>query len=126
MRVDPRTNCVVDTLLTGRFSSSLTLVRGLLWVAGDRTLIGLDARGGIARRIQLPHTVIDIATAGGKLYGTDEYGSARGRLLGIDPARARVMRTVTVGPTPVALAAGPSTVWVANFNGPSVTRISQR
>jgi hypothetical protein len=123
MRVDPHTSRVVQTLLTGRFSSSLTFADGLLWIAGDRTLIGLDAHGVIARRTQLPRTVIDIVAAGGKLWGTDEYGAALGRLLKIDPVRGRVTRIVTVGPTPVALAAGPTAVWVANFNGPSLTRV---
>ncbi len=126
MRVNPQTDRVTETLLAGRFSSSLSVAHDLLWVAGDRTLIGLDARGGIARRIRLPRTVIDVAAASGKLWGTDEYGSSLGRLLEVDPARGRVTRTVTVGPTPVALAAGPSVVWVANFNGPSVTRVAQR
>jgi DNA-binding beta-propeller fold protein YncE len=126
MRVDPRTNRVVSTLLSRRFSSSFAPAGGLLWVAGDRTLVGLDAGGRVVRRIPLPRTVIDLAAAHGGLWGTSEYGSRLGRVLRIDPARRRVTETVVVGPTPVAVAAGQHAVWVANFNGSSLTRLQAR
>ena len=125
MRVDPQTDRVTETLLAGRFSSSLSVADGLLWVAGDRTLIGLEARGAIARRIRLPRTVIDVATASGKLWEPTSTARRPGAPGGRSGPR-RVTRTVTVGPTPVAFAACPSVVWVANFNGPSVTRVAQR
>ena len=124
MRVDPETNRVTETLLNERFSSSVTLARGVLWVAGERTLIGLDAHGDIVRQIRLPRTVIDLASLGGEVWGTAEYGSTAGRVLEIDPSRGRVMRTLVVGPTPVAVTVGMGAVWVANFNGPSVTRVA--
>lgn len=123
MRIDPRTNRVVATLLESRFSSALALAHGLLWVAGGQHLLGLDGQGRIVRQVLLPRTVVRITAQDDHLWATDDCGCAVGRLLRINLRQGRVSDTVTVGQTPVSLAAGYGATWVANFNDSSLARI---
>jgi len=123
MRIDPRTSTVLATLLPGRFSSSLAVAQNRLWVAGEQTLVGLDARGRIVRRVKLGRTVVHIAAAGTVLWGTDDCACATGRLVQVDLRRSHVVKTVAVGQTPVALAVADRSVWVADFGDASISRV---
>jgi len=123
MRIDSARNRVVSTLLGGRFSSDLAIADGLVWVAGDADLVGLDGRGRIVRRIPLPARVDRLAVRGGEAFVTDNCGCSRGRLFRVDLRRARVTAIFRVGMTPVALAAGPGRVWVADFGDSALTRV---
>lgn len=64
MRIDPRTNRVVASLLATRFSSAFAVARGTLWVAAERTLVGLNARGQVVRRLRLSRAVSRIVVEG--------------------------------------------------------------
>jgi DNA-binding beta-propeller fold protein YncE len=124
MRIDPARNRVLATLLQGRFSSDLAVEGRLLWVAGDVDLVGLDGRGRIVRRIPLPTRVVRVAMRGNVAFATDSCGCSRGRLFRVDLRRGRVTAVFTVGMTPVALAAGPCRVWVADFGDSALTRVA--
>ncbi len=130
MRIDPRTNKIVAVLLPDRFSSSLAVSRGQLWVAGEGSaasgppvVLALDANGRVVGQVQLPRPVIRLAAQGDQLWATDDCGCAVGRLLRIDLRQGRVTATYRVGRTPVAVAVGDGAAWVANFGSSTISRI---
>lgn len=124
MRIDPRTDRVTATLLSDRFSSDLTVAAGLVWVAGDVDLIGLDSSGRIARRISLPTRATRVAVRGSVAFALDDCACSHGRTFRIDLLRRRVTATFTVGMTPVDIAAGASDVWVADYGDSALERIA--
>jgi DNA-binding beta-propeller fold protein YncE len=126
MRIDPRRNRVVATLLTHRFSSSLVVVGNRVFVAGEPELVALDRLGRIVRRIPLPAPVVRLTASGHELWATDNCACALGRLLRIDTRSGHVLQSFRVGTTPVDLTVGPTATWVANFNNSSLSRIPRR
>ena len=80
-----------------------------------RTMKTLSVR---AENIPLPHP---IAAGGGLLWSVDPDAN---KLIGRAPMSKRVVRTVTVGTEPVAVADGFGSVWVANAGNDSITRVA--
>ena len=138
-RVDPASGTVGVTVPLGGYAAGFEAVGGSLWAAasGDdvanmiQRLIRIDpVTGEVLGRHDLgPTTAVrDMFASGpdGSLWfvGSGEAGSTLHRF---DPGEGRVDASVDLPGdlTPTALAATPSSVWVANYEG-SVTRVEVR
>ena len=114
--------------------ASVTFGRGFLWFAcGSDGLIRVNTRSGEAVPIPLAGGTIEAGTlleypdfvdigyaAGGSLWIVNRSANS---VVEADTATNTERRTVTVGRSPVAIAVSDETLWVANFEDDTVTRI---
>jgi YVTN family beta-propeller protein len=119
--------------------ASIALGAGAVWfVCGEQNVdLGrVDLRTGKAARIGYDAGLLrsgssvapefsDVAYGLGSLWIVDRAANA---VIEVDPATRQKLRPITVGRAPAAIAvdrpAGPGSLWVANFEGDSVTRIA--
>jgi DNA-binding beta-propeller fold protein YncE len=104
--------------------NGLTVDRhGGVWVigdAGDQRMWRINQRKG-AVRLGFPPSAV--AYGAGSLWVTDQLGH---RLVRIDPATRRIVKSIPVGGEPMAVAVAPTGVWVADALHHKVLRIDAR
>lgn len=130
--VDPRTNRIIDDIVTGDYPGPLAAGDGSIWVGniGDNTMMAIDAmtrKPGFAVAIQQP---LDFAVSGSRLWIANGTSFATGRPSGGGTIQCRGCRfgtntTIKVGPSdqenesPATVASDGRSVWAAD--GPSRT-----
>ena len=112
--------------------ASVTFGDGFAWFACQRGDVGrVDARTGAATSIGLeaglltsPSSVLpefsDVAFGLGSLWVVNQAANS---VAEVDPLTNQKQRDITVGRAPAAIAVGDKTLWVANFEDDTVTRI---
>ncbi len=93
-----------------------------LWVANfySKSVIRLNADGSVRDRIIVEDGPADIGFFGGFIMVLN-YGSRS--VSQIDPQTGKVVKTFTVGRSPVGLAFDGVNIWVANAGNNSVSRV---
>jgi YVTN family beta-propeller protein len=104
-----------------------------VWFACQAADLGrIDIRTGTARRVGLeaglltsPSAVLpefaDIGFGLGSLWIVNRAANA---VVEVDTATIQRLRDITVGNAPAAIAVGPDSLWVANFEDDTVTRVA--
>jgi hypothetical protein len=102
----------------------LAVGEGGIWLAAGDRIWKIDPRGS-APLAQVPAggRVTGLLAAQGAVWAIVRPAAGPGRLLRIDPARGRVLRTTRLGLSPSAVTAVPGAVWVADAEARTVTRI---
>jgi len=123
VRIDPKTNKVVESIAVGREPSGIVASNGAVWVANeqDRTLSRIDTR---------THGVVAIGGLSGVGFVTSD---TRGNIYAsgwdypyvwrIDPKRVRVAERFRVRSRAVGVAVGGGSLWVVDRLVNGVTRI---
>jgi DNA-binding beta-propeller fold protein YncE len=117
---------VVLVFLLGGVAAALDLrfVGGTPRAVLPRSLLVLDARSMQTLR-NVPGDLLTFhgaaARGGGLVWTVDRDAN---KLIGRAPASKRVVRSVTVGTEPVAVAIGFGSAWVANSGNGTVTRVA--
>jgi DNA-binding beta-propeller fold protein YncE len=132
VRIDPATDKVaarVPIRATGSGPAAVAVGAGAVWVpvAVPGTLLGIDPdHDKVTARISLGDPLrgaISVAATRDTVWvaccGEADAGNPTpgGRLLRVDPARKRVVADIALPAAPVAVAADPSTTWVATAGG---------
>jgi YVTN family beta-propeller protein len=136
-RVDPATNAVVgERLRVPADAEAIAVGRGALWAAsvapGDIGAAGKDAvtridmaTGRTVATIKVRRAPMDLAATPGAVWVTNSGGGGDS-VARIDPETNRLAgRPVTTGASPQSLAVGGGSLWVANHDARTVTRIDQ-
>jgi DNA-binding beta-propeller fold protein YncE len=136
-RLDPRTNAVVGKPLRAPADAvAIAVGQGALWVtsvaAGDLGVAGEDAvtridpaTGRTVATITVPRAPLDVAATPGAVWVTNSGGGGDS-VARIDPRTSRVAgRPVRTGASPQSLAVGGGSLWVANHDARTVTRVDQ-
>jgi streptogramin lyase/pimeloyl-ACP methyl ester carboxylesterase len=98
---------------------------GFVWVTVDggdeQDLVRLDPGSGVTRKFPLPGRANSVAVGEtGEVWVTE---GDEGAVLRIEGDTGRVVRSFRVGTDPVRVDVGDGAVWVANFEGRSVSRV---
>jgi YVTN family beta-propeller protein len=117
----------------GNPRASVTLGGGFLWFVCESADLGrVDVSSGKAVRIGLeaglltsPTSLLpefaDVAFGLGSLWIVNRAGNA---VIELDPASSQELGPIMAGQGPAAIAVGEGTLWVANFEDDTVTRIA--
>jgi len=137
VRIDPATNAAVGRpLRVPANAEAIAVGQGALWVAsvapGDLGAPGKDqvtridlATGRTVATITVPRAPLDLAVTPGAIWVTNSGGGGDS-VARIDPHTNRLAgRPVRTGASPQSLAVGGGSVWVANHDERTVTRIDQ-
>jgi YVTN family beta-propeller protein len=137
VRLDPATNRVVGKpLRVPADAEAIAVGDGALWVArvapGDLGAAGKDqvtrinlASGRTVATITVRRGPLDLAVTSGGVWVTNSGGGGDS-VARIDPHTNRLAgRPVVTGASPQSLAAGGGSLWVANHDARTVTRIDQ-
>jgi YVTN family beta-propeller protein len=137
VKIDPATNAVVGTPLpVPADAEAIAVGQGALWVArvapGDLGAPGKDqvtridlATGRTVATMTVGRGPLDLAATPRTLWVTNAGGGGDS-VTRIDPQTNRLAgRPVTTGASPQSLAAGGGSLWVANHDARTVTRIDQ-
>jgi hypothetical protein len=98
-----------------------------VWVSviGDGTLVRIDpGTGDVDRRVRLRPAGSEpegLAYDGRLVWVVDQAGD---RLVPLDPVTGTLGRPVAVGAAPRLVSSGPSGLWVSNYDGGSVSRVT--
>ena len=135
VRVDPATNRVVgEPLRVPADAEAIAVGQGALWVAGvapgdlatpgDDAVTRIDlASGRTVATIPVGRAPLDLAATPGAVWATNAGGGGDS-VARIDPQTNRLAgRPVRTGASPQSLAAGGGSLWVANHDAATVTRI---
>jgi DNA-binding beta-propeller fold protein YncE len=135
VRIDPETNRVVGQPLRVPADAEVIAVgQGALWVAGvapgDLAAPGVDAvtridltTGRTVATVRVGRAPLDLAVTPGAVWFTNSGGGGDS-VARIDPHTNRLAgRPVTTGASPQSLAVGGGSLWVANHDAATVTRI---
>jgi len=135
--IDPATNTVVgEPLRVPANAEAITVGDGALWVASvvpgdlaaphDDAVTRVDlATGRRVATITVRRAPLDVAAMPGAVWVTNSGGGGDS-VARIDPKTNRVAgRPVTTGASPQSLAVGGGSLWVANHDARTVTRIDQ-
>jgi YVTN family beta-propeller protein len=135
VRVDPATNAVVgEPLGVPADAEAITVDDGALWVAsvapGDLGTAGKDqvtridlATGRRVATITVGRAPLDLAAARGAVW-VPNAGGGGNSVTRIDPHTNRIAgRPVRTGASPQSLAVGGGSLWVANHDARTITRI---
>ena len=130
--VDPRTNRIIDDIVTGDYPGPLVAGEHSVWVGniGDNTMMAIDTRSrkpGFAVAVQQP---IDFAVSGSRLWIANGTSFITGSPSGGGTIQCRGCRfgtdmTIKIGPSdregesPATVASDGHSVWASN--GPSRT-----
>jgi DNA-binding beta-propeller fold protein YncE len=136
-QLDPRTNTAVGKpLRVPADAAAIAVGQGALWVtsvaAGDLGAPGEDAvtridlaSGRTVATIRVPRAPLDVAATPGAVWVTNSGGGGDS-VARIDPQTSRVAgRPVRTGASPQSLAVGGGSLWVANHDARTVTRVDQ-
>jgi DNA-binding beta-propeller fold protein YncE len=135
VRVDPATNRVVGKpLRVPADAAAIAVAQGALWVttvaSGDLGAPGKDtvtridlATGRTVATITVPRAPLDLAATPRAVWVTNA-GAGGASVARIDPRTNRLLgRPVRTGASPQSLAVGGGSLWVANHDAATVTRI---
>ncbi len=135
--IDPATNAAVgEPLRVPADAEAIAVGEGALWVTsvapgdlgapGDDTVTRIDlATGRTAATITVRRAPLDVAATPGAVWVTNSGGGGDS-VARIDPEANRLAgRPVTTGASPQSLAVGGGSVWVANHDARTVTRVDQ-
>ncbi|HEX6675492.1 MAG TPA: hypothetical protein VF486_10745 [Actinomycetes bacterium] len=135
VRVDPHTNAVVGTpLRVPADAAAIAVGQGGLWVASvadgdlgtpsDDAVIRVDlATGRTVATIRVRRGPVDLAATPGAVWVTNSGGGGDS-VARIDPhTNLLAGRPVTTGASPQSLAVGAGSLWVANHDEGTVTRV---
>jgi YVTN family beta-propeller protein len=135
VRLDPATNAVVGKPLRGPANAvAIAVGRGALWAtsvapgnigqAGEDAVTRIDpATGRTVATITVRRAPLDVAATPGAVWVTNSGGGGDS-VARIDPQTNRVAgRPVTTGASPQSLAVGGGSLWVANHDADTVTRV---
>jgi YVTN family beta-propeller protein len=134
--IDPATNRVVGKpLRVPADAEAIAVSDGALWVAsvapgdlgtpGDDAVTRIDlATGRTVATIRVPRGPLDLAATPGTVWVTNAGGGDDDSLTRIDPRTDRLAgRPVRTGASPQSLAVGGGSLWVANHDERTVSRI---
>jgi YVTN family beta-propeller protein len=137
VRIDPATNAVVDkSLRVPADAEAIAVGQGALWVTsvapGDLGTPHKDAvtridlaTGRRVTTVTVRRGPLDIAATPRAVWVTNSGGGGSS-VARIDPQTNRLLgRPVTTGASPQGLAVGAGSLWVANHDAGTVTRIDQ-
>jgi YVTN family beta-propeller protein len=137
VRIDPETNAAVGKPLpVPAHAETIAVGQGALWVAsvapGDIGAAGKDqviridlATGRRVAAITVGRAPLDLAATPGAVWVTNAGGGGDS-VSRIDPQTNRLAgRPVRTGASPQSLAVGDGSLWVANHDARTVTRIDQ-
>jgi YVTN family beta-propeller protein len=137
VRVNPATNRVVGKpLRVPAHAEAIAVAQGALWVAsvapGDLDAPGKDAvaridpaTGRTVATVTVARAPLDLAATPGVVWVTNA-GAGGDSVARIDPQTNRPAgRPVRTGASPQSLAVGGGSLWVANHDAATVTRIDQ-
>jgi YVTN family beta-propeller protein len=137
VRIDPATNAVVgDPLHVPAHAEGIAVGEGALWVAsvapGDFGSPGKDAvtridlaTGRRVAAVTVGRAPLDLAATPGAVWVTNSGGGGDS-VARIDPKTNHLVgRPVRTGASPQSLATGGGSLWVANHDARTVTRIDQ-
>jgi len=135
VRVDPATNRVVGKpLRVPAGAAAIAVAQGALWATsvadgdlgapGKDTVTRIDsASGRTVATIRVPRAPLDLAVTPGAVWVTNA-GAGGDSVTRIDPKTNRSLgRPVRTGASPQSLAVGGGSLWVANHDERTVTRI---
>lgn len=126
-RIDPGTGAVAIARAVPRFPEHVAEGAGQVWLtSNDGSAARVDPRTGVVvRRAQVAGGGrTRIAVGLGALWGANVAGpGARHSVTRLGLSRRQTFPPVAVGSSPVALATGAGSVWVANFNSGTISRI---
>jgi YVTN family beta-propeller protein len=135
VRVDPETNTVVgEPLRVPADAEAIAVGQGALWVAsvapGDLATAGKDqvtridlASGRRVATVTVGRAPLDLAVTPGAVWAPNAGGGGDS-VARIDPETNRLAgRPVRTGASPQSLAVGGGSLWVANHDAQTVTRI---
>jgi DNA-binding beta-propeller fold protein YncE len=135
--IDPTVNAVVGKpLRVPADAEAIAVGQGALWVArvapGDLGTAGMDAvtridlaTGRTVATITVRRGPLDVAVTPAAVWVTNSGGGGSS-VARIDPQTNRLVgRPVTTGASPQSLAVGGGSLWVANHDERTVTRIDQ-
>lgn len=111
LRLDPRSESVVQATPIGNGPVGVTTGDGAVWVANtpDRTISRLDPDSGTVSKIALPGgSPVDLALTGPQLWASDTLDA---KLWVIDARAGRVQRTIATGAAPTTLAPSGERIW---------------
>jgi YVTN family beta-propeller protein len=128
MRVDARSDTVVDVVSVGSDPTGIATDAGSTWVIslGDTTLTGIPVAGGPPSTRGLPGKPTGIAAGGGSVWVTFGYGAAGapgGLLLEISEETRQTLQQIAVGTGANAVALDGRSVWLTNDVANTLTRI---
>jgi YVTN family beta-propeller protein len=137
VRIDPATNAVVGKpLRVPAGAEAIAVAQGALWVTsvapgdlgtpGKDTVTRIDpATGRTVATITVARAPLDVAATPGAVWVTNS-GAGGDSVARIDPHTNRLSgRPVSTGASPQSLAVGGGSLWVANHDARTVTRIDQ-
>jgi len=123
-RLNPANNRLVTTYGQAEDVVGLTLTRSHVWVLErTETITTLNRHGDPVGLTRLPFTPSAIAVSGKRIWVTNNCGCATGKVALID-SRTHQIHLISVGKTPVGVAATGSTAWVATFEDAKLWRVS--
>lgn len=119
-RIDPRTGRLLSLVRVPASPSYVATGHEGVWLSSnDGTIV---SRAG--RRIQVTGGRTSIAVGLGSVWVTSIQGpGAAGQVFPVDPRTGALGKPVTVGESPVGMAAGGGALWVANFNDGTVSKL---
>jgi YVTN family beta-propeller protein len=130
-RIAPRSASIVERILLPNPPQDVAFGSGALWVtmSGENSVARIDPVTNAVETTARIGSELDwiraIATGEGGVWVTSRaYDSdAAGKLWRIDPASGRVTTATRVGRSPLGVAVGEGSVWVANYEDGTVSRI---
>jgi streptogramin lyase/predicted Ser/Thr protein kinase len=140
VRINPQENRAASPIAAlgegvpcGAPAASLAAGSGFIWFVCEQPEVGrVNPRTGAAVRVGLDLGLLtspspvspefsDVVFGLGSLWIVNR---AHFTVSEVDPATNQELREITVGRSPDAIAASPGTLWVANFEGDTVTRVT--
>lgn len=126
-RIDPRTHRVLARLRIAHSPSYVAVAAGGVWLSSnDGTIVRVDPRSHrVGPRIDVTGGGRTSLAAGFGLLWVDSIQGpgGRGRIWPVEPRTGVVGQPVVVGESPVGIAASAASIWVANFNDGTISRI---
>ena len=113
--------------------ASVAFGAGVIWFLCDSGDFGrVDPRTGQARSIGLEAGLLTSPSAVTPSYADIAYGleslwivnRAANAVVEVDPVTSQNLRALSTGQAPGAIAIGPRTLWIANFDDDTVTRLT--
>jgi len=131
-RIDPRSAEIVTKILFPNPPQDVAFGSGRLWVmmSGENSVARVDPNTNAIEATTRIGAELDwlraIAAGEGAVWVTSRAGSdseTPGKLWRVDPASGRVTTAIRVGRSPLGVAVGEGSVWVANYEDGTVSRI---
>lgn len=125
-RLDPKTAKVVAKIPVGATSYEAVSAFGSIWVTNrsDRTITQIDpATNKVVKTLEVPDVQPGGIVAVGSQLGVGNDSSGETHVIRLDPNTGKAIRVEAGGGRPAFVTATEDTVWTANQNTGSVSRI---